>query len=67
MESALLKFLTRRQAFCKRALNVVYVESLGGGTVNNCFGNAYAQLRPQEVTIVRNQVSSGISGMSDCR
>lgn len=52
MESALLKFLTRRQAFCKRTLDVVCVESIGGGSVNGCFGNAYDQLRQQGVSIV---------------
>lgn len=52
MESPLLKFLTRRQFFCKSALDVVSVESMGGGAVIECFGNAYSQLREQRVTIV---------------
>lgn len=52
MESPLLKFLTRRQLFCKSPLDVVCVESVGGGAVIECFGNAYSQLRKPGVTIV---------------
>ncbi len=52
MESPLVKFLIRRQRFCKSALDVVCVDSLGGGAVIECFGNAYSQLRRQGVTIV---------------
>ena len=52
MESALFKFLTGRQAFCKSALDMVYVESMGGGAVNQCFGNAHDQLQQQGITIV---------------
>ena len=63
MESALLKFLTRRQAFCKRTLDVVCVESLGGGAVNTCFGNAYEQLRQQGVTIVSGWLAEPLQPM----
>jgi hypothetical protein len=52
MESALFKFLTRRQVFCKSALDMVYVKSMGGGAVNKCFGNAYDQLSQHGTTIV---------------
>ena len=52
MESPLVKFLIRRQRFCKSALDVVCVDSIGGGAVIECFGNAYSQLRRQGVTIV---------------
>ena len=52
MESALLKFLTRRQAFCKMTLDIVCVESIGGGAVNTCLGNAHDQLSQQGITIV---------------
>ena len=52
MESPLLKFLTRRQLFCKSALDIVSVESIGGGAVIECFGNAYSQLQKPGVTIV---------------
>ena len=45
MESPLVKFLIRRQRFCKSALDVVCVDSIGGGAVIECFGNAYSQLR----------------------
>jgi len=52
MESPLVKFLIRRQRFCKSALDVVCVDSIGGGAVIECFGNAYSQLRREGVTIV---------------
>ena len=52
MESPLVKFLIRRQRFCKSALDVVCVDSIGGGAVIECFGNAYSQLRRQGVTIM---------------
>ena len=52
MESPLLKFLTRRQLFCKSPLDIVCVESIGGGAVIECFGNAYSQLRKPGVAIV---------------
>jgi hypothetical protein len=52
MESPLFKFLTRRQLFCKSPLDVVCVESIGGGAVIECFGNAHSQFSQQGVTIV---------------
>jgi len=52
MESPLVKFLTRRQLFCKSALDVVCVDSIGGGAVIECFGNAHNQLRQPGVSIV---------------
>ena len=52
MENPLVKFLTRRQLFCKSALDVVCVDSIGGGAAIECFGNAHGQLRQQGVTIV---------------
>ena len=52
MESPLLKFLIRRQIFCKTALDVVCVDSIGGGAAIECFGNAHKQLLHDEVTIV---------------
>ena len=45
MESALHKFLTLRQRYCKNVLGLVSVENLGGGAINDCFGNAHNQLR----------------------
>jgi hypothetical protein len=63
MESAILKFLTRRQAFCKSALDVVCVESIGGGAVNECFGNAHDQLRKQGVTIVSGWIAEPVQQM----
>lgn len=52
MESALVKFLSCRQSFCKRPLDVVRVKNIGGGAVSGCFGNAYGQLGQQGITIV---------------
>ncbi len=52
MESPLVKFMTRRQLFCKSALDVVCVNNIGGGAVIECFGNAHSQLSQQGVTIV---------------
>jgi hypothetical protein len=65
MESALLKFLKRRQAYCKRALDVVCVENLGGGAVNTCFGNAHDQLRQQGVTIVSGWLAEPLQPMQN--
>ena len=63
VESALLKFLTRRQAFCKSALDVVCVESIGGGAINECFTNAYDQLRQQGITIVSGWFAEPVQPM----
>lgn len=52
MESPLLRFLVRRQLFCKTTLDIVCVDSIGGGAVIECFGNAHSQLRKPGVTIV---------------
>jgi len=63
MESALIKFLARRQLFCKSALDVVCVESIGGGAVNECFGNAHNQLRQQGVTIASGWLAEPLQSM----
>lgn len=52
MESPLVKFLTRRELFCKSALDLVCVDGTGGGAVVECVGNAHSQLRHQDLTIV---------------
>jgi hypothetical protein len=67
MESALFKFLSRRQAFCKSALDMVYVENLGGGAVNECFGNAYDQLRQQGITIVSGWLAEPLQTLQPLR
>ena len=63
MESPLVKFLTRRQLFCKSALDVVCVDGIGGGaaiekliltgSATSATGNSLAN------TIIGNSIANG--------